>query len=75
MRWDINNTLPEDYLQKVDLASMAYSLESRVPLLDHHIVEWSQKLPINVKIKLFHSKYILRKVAYKYFPKEITNNH
>lgn len=71
MRLDIAYTLPDDYLQKVDLGSMAFSLEARDPLLDHTIFEWAAKLPSHWKMKGKNSKYLLRKLAYRYIPRDI----
>jgi len=71
MRLDAFYTLPDDYLQKVDVASMAFSLESRDPLLDHELVEWAMKLPFNWKLRGGVNKYLLRKLAYRYVPRNI----
>ena len=71
MRLDLAYTLPDDYLQKVDVGSMAFSLEARDPLLDHKIIEWAAKLPLNWKIRNGTNKYLLRQLAYRYIPKEI----
>lgn len=71
MRLDASYTLPDDYLQKVDLSSMAFSLESRDPLLDQDVVEWAMRLPLKWKLRGRKSKYLLRKLAYRYLPKEI----
>lgn len=71
MRLDAFLTLPDDYLQKVDVASMAFSLESREPLLDHRLVEWAAKLPLSWKIRGKTNKYLLRKLAYRYVPERI----
>ncbi|MGA1823479.1 MAG: asparagine synthase (glutamine-hydrolyzing) [bacterium] len=71
MRLDASFILPEDYLQKVDIGSMTYSLESRDPLLDQELVEWAAKLPLKWKIRKNINKYLLRKLAYRYIPKEI----
>jgi len=71
MRLDAFYTLPDDYLQKIDVASMAFSLESRDPLLDHDLVEWAMKLPVSWKLRNGENKYLLRKVAYRYVPKKI----
>lgn len=71
MRIDALSILPEEYLQKVDIASMAFSLESREPFLDHDVVEWAMKLPIQYKLRGSKNKYLLRRLAYKYIPREI----
>ena len=73
MRLDAFYTLPDDYLQKIDVASMAFSLESRDPLLDHDLVEWAMKLPVSWKLRHGDNKYLLRKLAYRYVPKKILN--
>ena len=69
--FDLNYYLQDDLLTKVDRASMHYSLETRVPYLDHRLVE----LAINIDPKLKHkngiSKYILKEILYQYIPKEI----
>ena len=71
MRLDAAYTLPDDYLQKVDVASMAFSLEARDPLLDKNLVEWSMKLPMKWKLRRGENKYLLRRLAYRYVPKAI----
>ena len=71
MRLDSFYTLPDDYLQKVDVASMAFSLESREPLLDQDVVEWAVKLPLKWKLRAGQNKYLLRRLAYRYFPREL----
>ncbi len=69
--FDINYYLRDDLLTKVDIASMKYSLETRVPILDHRIVEFALNLDENLKIKNGDQKYILKQVLYDYVPKEI----
>lgn len=67
---DINSYLPDDLLVKVDIASMAHSLEIRSPFLDHEFMELCAKIPENLKIKEFNKKYIFKKLIKKYLPKE-----
>ena len=71
MRLDSTFTLPDDYLQKVDVASMRFSLECREPLLDQTLVEWAMKLPLKWKIHNGVGKYLLRKLAYRYLPEDL----
>lgn len=70
MRLDATYTLPDDYLQKVDVASMAFSLEARDPLLDQDLVEWAMKLPPQWKLRRGENKYLLRRLAYRHVPRE-----
>lgn len=68
---DIKTYLPGDILTKVDRASMAHSLEVRVPFLDHPLVEWAASLPSNVKIKSRECKYILKKAMEPHLPHDV----
>ncbi len=71
MRNDISFTLVDAYLQKIDVGTMAFSLEGREPMLDYHLVEWAMKLPTKWKIRNNVNKYLLRKLAYRYIPQKI----
>ena len=65
---DILGYLPDDILVKVDRAAMANSLETRVPFLNHRVVEFAQSLPLDFKIKNGVTKSPVREVLYKYVP-------
>jgi asparagine synthase (glutamine-hydrolysing) len=71
MLLDLVTYLSNDILTKVDRASMSTGLETRMPFLDHRIVDFSFKLPIDYKIKDSKTKIILRKVLNKYVPPSI----
>lgn len=71
MYWDAMTYLPDDIMTKVDRASMAVSLESRAPLLDHRVVEAAWGIPLNLKVSHRQGKVILRKILYKYVPQEL----
>ena len=68
MRLDAGLTLPELFLQKVDVATMAYSLEARCPMTDYRLVEWAMRLPMHFKLRNGETKYLLKKVLTKYLP-------
>lgn len=63
----------DDVLTKVDRATMSVSLEGREPLLDHRIIEYMARVPLDIKYKNKQGKYLLRQVLYKYLPKEMVD--
>lgn len=69
--FDLEIYLQDDLLAKVDRASMKYSLETRVPYLDHRLVEFALNLSPDLKFRNGIFKYILKKVLYQYIPKSL----
>jgi len=73
MNLDFDNLLAGDLLVKMDIATMAHSLEGRSPLLSKELLEYIPSLPDNYKIKGSQTKYLLRKLGQKYLPVELIN--
>lgn len=71
MRLDTMTYLPEDLLVKMDVATMAHALEARSPLLDHKVMEFAARLPEQMKLRNWTSKYILKRMGRRFLPKEI----
>jgi asparagine synthase (glutamine-hydrolysing) len=68
---DVKTYLPGDILTKVDRASMHHSLEVRVPLLDHKLVEWMAKVPTSLRLRGGEGKYLLKKSMEPHLPNDI----
>jgi asparagine synthase (glutamine-hydrolysing) len=73
MYLDSVSYLPDDILVKLDRATMAVSLEGRVPLLDHRVAEFAWRLPLSMRIRQRQGKWILRQVLYRYVPREMVD--
>jgi asparagine synthase (glutamine-hydrolysing) len=70
MRLDSGFTLPDLFMQKVDVATMAFGLEARCPFTDYRLVEWAMRLPLHYKIRRGETKYLLKKLLCRHLPRE-----
>lgn len=73
MAIDYKLFMNDDILTKVDRATMSVSLEGREPLIDHRIIEYMARVPLAIKYKNNEGKYLLKKILYKYLPKELVD--
>ncbi len=71
LAFDFESSLPDALLVKMDIASMAHSIEARSPLLDQEVIEWAFSLPNRVKLPGRETKPVLRRLAERYLPREI----
>ena len=68
---DLRHYLPDDILAKVDRTTMAAGLEGREPMLDHRLVEFAVRLPLELRRGPLGAKHLLRKVLYRHVPREL----
>jgi asparagine synthase (glutamine-hydrolysing) len=68
---DVNSYLPDDLLVKMDVASMAYGLEVRSPMLDHRLMEFAARLPLQSKLGVLQSKRVLREAVRDWLPPSV----
>ena len=72
MMWlDSVSYLPDDILVKVDRAAMSVGLETRIPLLDHRVIEFTWSLPVSVKQRRNQGKWLLRRILHQYVPRAL----
>lgn len=70
---DVRTYLPDDILVKVDRAAMAASLETRVPMLDHHVYAFARRLPRHYLVRDGQGKWLLRQLLYRHVPRELVD--
>ena len=68
---DVHSYLPDDILVKVDIASMANSLETRSPFLDHVLMEFAARCPVDLKMRHSDGKYLVKKAMEPYLPRDV----
>jgi asparagine synthase (glutamine-hydrolysing) len=73
MYWDMMTYLPGDILVKVDRAAMATSLETRVPMLDHRVVEFAWSLPLKMRVRSGSGKWLMKELLSRYVPRSLTD--
>jgi len=73
MFWDFLTYLPGDILVKVDRAAMAVALETRVPMLDHRVIEFAWSLPFNLRVRNGTGKWLLKELLSRYVPRDLTD--
>lgn len=73
MAFDTRSYLPDDVLVKVDRAAMSHSLETRVPLLDHRVVEFAWSLPHAMRVRGGEQKWLLKQLLYRHVPRTLVD--
>ncbi|NND72397.1 MAG: asparagine synthase (glutamine-hydrolyzing) [Rhodothermales bacterium] len=68
---DLTTYLPDQLLAKMDVSTMAHSLEARAPLLDMRLIEYAATIPTKQRIKQYRTKHLLKKLAERYVPREV----
>jgi asparagine synthase (glutamine-hydrolysing) len=68
---DLATYLPDQLLVKMDVSTMAHSLEARSPLLDTAVIEFSARLPNSLRLKGYSTKYLLKRLAERYLPRDL----